>query len=143
MKKVKNIEAVKAENPTTSSVETVKVEAVVASATETTNPTTSAAASATKTFAKIADEQYEANAFVIDYRTAAERQARLSELGRKIPEIEKKSGEARVIIEGRPYWVAVNFGKVFKGTRLHVIYQKDENGDIFRQSITPIKPESK
>lgn len=141
MKKVKNIEAVKAENPSTSSVETVKVEAVVAPATETTNPTTSAAS--TKTFAKIADKEYEANAFVIDYRTAAERQARLNELGRKIPEIEKKSGEARVIIEGRPYWVAVNFGKVFKGTRLHVIYQKDENGDIFRQSITPIKPESK
>lgn len=143
MKKVKNIEAVKAENPTTtSSVETVKVEAVVASATKTTNPTTSAA-SATKTFAKIADKEYEANAFVIDYRTAAERQARLTELGRKIPEIEKKSGEARVIIEGRPYWVAVNFGKVFKGTRLHVIYEKDENGEIYRQSITPMKPESK
>ena len=96
-----------------------------------------------KEFAKIEDKTYEANAFVVDYRTAKERKARLAELGRKVPENEKNSGEARVIIEGRPYWVVVNFGRVYKGTRLHVVYLKDEHGEIYRRSITPIKPESK
>jgi predicted nucleotide-binding protein (sugar kinase/HSP70/actin superfamily) len=100
-------------------------------------------ASAKKEFAKIIDKSYEANAFVVDYKTAKERKAHLAELGRKVPEGEKRSGEARVIIEGRPYWVAVNFGHVFKGTRLKVVYLKDEKGEIWRKSITPIKPEAK
>lgn len=96
-----------------------------------------------KEFAKINEKDYEANAFVVDYRTAAERKARLAEMGRQVPEIEKNSGEARVIIEGRPYWVVVNFGRVYKGTRLHVVYLKDEKGEIYRRSITAVKPESK
>ena len=96
-----------------------------------------------KEFAKINEKDYEANAFVVDYRTAAERKARLAEMGRQIPEIEKNSGEARVIIEGRPYWVVVNFGKVYRGTRLHVTYLKDDKGEIYRRSIVAIKPESK
>lgn len=96
-----------------------------------------------KEFAKIADKSYEANAFVVDYRTAKERKAHLAELGRKVPEIEKNAGEARVIIEGHPYWVTLNFGRVYKGTRLKVVYLKDVNGEIYRHSITPLKPESK
>lgn len=99
--------------------------------------------SAKKEFAKIEDKSYEANAFVVDYRTAKERKAHLAEMGRKVPESEKNSGEARVIIEGHPYWVVVNFGHVFKGTRLRVVYLKDVNGEIYRRSITPIKPEAK
>ena len=98
---------------------------------------------AKKEFPKIEDKSYEADAFVVDYRSAAERKARLAEMGRQIPKIEKHSGEARVIIEGHPYWVVVNFGHVFKGTRLHVLYLKDVNGEIYRRSITAVKPESK
>lgn len=100
-------------------------------------------APAKKEFAKIVDKTYEANAFVADYRSAKERKARLAEMGRKVPEDEKNSGEARVLIEGRLYWVTLNFGHVFKGTRLHVVYLKDEKGEIVRKLITPIKPESK
>lgn len=96
-----------------------------------------------KEYAKIVDKTYEANAFVVDYRSAKERKARLAEMGRKVPEDEKNSGEARVLIEGRLYWVTLNFGHVFKGTRLHVVYLKDENGEICRRLITPIKPEAK
>lgn len=96
-----------------------------------------------KEFAKVVDKVYEANAYVIDYRTANERKARLAEMGRKVPEFEKKSGEARAIIEGRPYWVVVNFGRVYRGTRLHVTYLKDDKGEICRRSIVAIKPESK
>ncbi len=98
---------------------------------------------AKKEFAKMEDKTYEANAFVVDYRTAKDRQARLAEMGRKVPENEKKSGEARVVIEGRFYWVTLNFGGVYKGTRLHVVYLKDEKGEICRKTITPIKPEAK
>lgn len=96
-----------------------------------------------KEYAKVVDKTYEANAFVADYRSAKERQARLAEMGRKVPEDEKNWGEARVLIEGRLYWVALNFGRVYKGTRLHVVYLKDEKGEIVRKLITPIKPESK
>lgn len=96
-----------------------------------------------KEFAKIEDKTYEANAFVVDYRSAKERKAHLAEMGRKVPEDEKRSGEARVVIEGRLYWVTLNFGRVYKGTRLRVVYLKDEKGEIYRHSITPIKPESK
>ncbi len=96
-----------------------------------------------KEFAKVVDKSYEANAFVVDYRSAKERKARLAEMGRKVPEDEKNSGEACVVIEGRFYWVTLKFGHVFKGTRLHVVYLKDEKGEICRRSITPIKPESK
>ena len=99
--------------------------------------------SAKKEFAKIIDKSYEANAFVVDYRTPKERKAHLAEMGRKVPESEKNSGEARVVIEGRLYWVTLNFGRVYKGTRLHVVYLKDEHGEIYRRSIVPIKPESK
>lgn len=99
--------------------------------------------SAKKEFAKVVDKVYEANAYVIDYRTANERKARLAEMGRKVPEFEKNSGEARAIIEGRPYWVVVNFGRVYRGTRLHVTYLKDDKGEICRRSIVAIKPESK
>ena len=98
------------------------------------------AVSAKKEFAKIIDKSYEANAFVVDYRTAKERKARLAEMGRKVPENEKNSGEARVVIEGHLYWVTLNFGRVYKGARLHVVYLKDEKGEIYRHSITPIKP---
>lgn len=100
-------------------------------------------ASAKKEFAKIEDKSYEANAFVVDYRSPKERKAHLAEMGRKVPEIEKNAGEARVVIEGRLYWVTLNFGRVYKGTRLKVVYLKDVNGEIYRRSITPIKPEAK
>lgn len=98
---------------------------------------------AKKEFVKIVDKTYEANAFVVDYRSAKERKAHLAEMGRKVPENEKNSGEARIVIEGRLYWVTLNFGRVYKGTRLHVVYLKDEHGEIYRHSITPIKPEAK
>jgi predicted nucleotide-binding protein (sugar kinase/HSP70/actin superfamily) len=97
-----------------------------------------------KEFAKVVDDKsYEANAFVVDYRSANERKARLAEMGRKVPESEKKSGEACVVIEGRFYWVTLKFGHVFKGTRLHVVYLKDEKGEICRRSITAVKPNNK
>lgn len=93
-----------------------------------------------KEFTKIAEKDYKANAFVIEYRNAKERKAHLAKLGRQVPANEKNWGEARIIIEGRPYWVALNFGGVYKGTRLPVVYLKDVNGEIYRRSITAIKP---
>ena len=96
-----------------------------------------------KEFPKVLDKTYEAKAFVVEYRSAKERQARLAEMGRKVSEDEKKSGEARVVIEGRFYWVTLNFGGVYKGTRLHVVYLKDEKGEICRKTITAVKPNSK
>lgn len=107
---------------------------------ETNNQVVTEVVAAKKEFTKINDKTYEANAFVVDYRTAKERKAHLAEMGRKVPENEKNSGEARVVIEGRLYWVTLNFGRVYKGTRLHVVYLKDEKGEIYRHSITPIKP---
>ena len=116
----------------TPTAEVVKTEAVAAPAAEIPASSTTNA----KVIVDIdGDNTLECNAYVVSYRTAAQRAAHLTELGRKVEDNEKKWGEARVVIEGRMYWVKLAFGKVFPGTRLHVTYLKDENGDIVRSTI--------
>lgn len=90
---------------------------------------------AEKARTKIIDKTYIKKAYVLEYRDAERRCARLAEMGKTISDEDKKLREVRVVIEGKPMWAKTKMGNIFPGSRIWASYLKDENGDVVKMSI--------
>ena len=139
----KSKKAVQAENPITTTIEApkaaeaVKAEPVPIAELPTSSTSTSTSNTPKAPLADIEDDVYEANAYVVAYRSP---KARIEALKQRRPDIvvtdeDLTKGEAKITLEGHFEWVKLNFGGVFPGTRLHVTYQKDKTGKIVRSTL--------
>lgn len=90
---------------------------------------------AEKARTKIIDKTYIKKAYVLEYRDAERRCARLAEMGKTVSDEDKKLREVRVVIEGKPMWAKTKMGNIFPGSRIWASYLKDENGDVVKMSI--------
>ena len=90
---------------------------------------------AEKARTKIIDKTYIKKAYVLEYRNAESRCARLAEMGKTVSDEDKKLREVRVVIEGKPMWAKTKMGNIFPGSRIWASYLKDENGDVVKMSI--------
>lgn len=90
---------------------------------------------AEKARTRIVDKTYIKKAYVLEYRDAERRCARLAEMGKTVSDEDKKLREVRVVIEGKPMWAKTKMGNIFPGSRIWASYLKDENGDVVKMSI--------